>query len=322
MENNNTDSADSKYTEELQNLENRTSGEETADNAEPESQLVEQDGEFYLSDDSGEEETIEEPAEGESEIEELETEESTTSLTNEDDIYANKTREEIIQMHQNAQKKMGEQGDELGQLRELAQNVDELTDTEIFERLTADDIADGVKAEKQKLDEMDPYDTEARTAQQELIRDMEDDLITKRTQESIAARMNTRDNDQFVQKQKQVFKDQGIDISDEDFNLVSERANDYRENGLLTEKAFHKALVDQYGLDHVVKNLSMKGEQKARADIKKAAAKTTEKVDVKGSGKASKLIKISDLSRREMRKSLDNLSVEDLRKLQKQYMNK
>lgn len=322
MENNNTDSADSKYTEELQNLENRTSGEETADNAEPESQLVEQDGEFYLSDDSGEEETIEEPAEGESEIEELETEESTTSLTNEDDIYANKTREEIIQMHQNAQKKMGEQGDELGQLRELALDVDELTDTEIFERLTADDIADGVKAEKQKLDEMDPYDTEARTAQQELIRDMEDDLITKRTQESIASRMNTRDNDQFVQKQKQVFKDQGIDISDEDFNLVSERANDYRENGLLTEKAFHKALVDQYGLDHVVKNLSMKGEQKARADIKKAAAKTTEKVDVKGSGKASKLIKISDLSRREMRKSLDNLSVEDLRKLQKQYMNK
>tara|TARA_R100000773_G_scaffold44506_2_gene45921 strand:- start:898 stop:1863 length:966 start_codon:yes stop_codon:yes gene_type:complete len=319
---NNTDSADSKYTEELQNLENRTSGEETADNAEPESQLVEQDGEFYLSDDSGEEETIEEPAEGESEIEELETEESTTSLTNEDDIYANKTREEIIQMHQNAQKKMGEQGDELGQLRELALDVDELTDTEIFERLTADDIADGVKAEKQKLDEMDPYDTEARTAQQELIRDMEDDLITKRTQESIASRMNTRDNDQFVQKQKQVFKDQGIDISDEDFNLVSERANDYRENGLLTEKAFHKALVDQYGLDHVVKNLSMKGEQKARADIKKAAAKTTEKVDVKGSGKASKLIKISDLSRREMRKSLDNLSVEDLRKLQKQYMNK
>ena len=322
MENNNTDSADSKYTEELQNLENRTSGEDTANNAEPESQLVEQDGEFYLSDDSGEEETIKEPAEGESEIEELETEESTTSLTNEDDIYANKTREEIIQMHQNAQKKMGEQGDELGQLRELAQNVDELTDTEIFERLTADDIADGVKAEKQKLDEMDPYDTEARTAQLELIRDMEDDLITKRTQESIAARMNTRDNDQFVQKQKQVFKDQGIDISDEDFNLVSERANDYRENGLLTEKAFHKALVDQYGLDHVVKNLSMKGEQKARADIKKAAAKTTEKVDVKGSGKASKLIKISDLGQREMRKTLDNLSVEDLRKLQKQYMNK
>ena len=197
-----------------------------------------------------------------------------------------------------------------------------MTDTEIFERLSADDLADGLKTEKQKLDEMDPYDQEARTAQQELIREIENDLITKRTQESIASRMNSRDNEQFVQNQKQVFKDQGIDITDDDFNLVSEKANSYRENGLLTEKAFHKALVDQYGLNHVVKNLSMKGEQKARADIKKAAAKTTEKVDVKGSGKASKLVKISDLGRGEMKKTLDNLSIDDLRKLQKQYINK
>jgi hypothetical protein len=322
MEENKTEGADPKYTEELNNLENRTSGEEGAANAEPDSQLVEQDGELYLSDDSGESEAIEEPAEGESEVVEQEPDESTTSLSNEDDMYANKTREDIIAMHQNAQKKMGEQGDELGKLRDVASSTEELTDTEIFERLSADDLSDGLKTEKQKLDEMDPYDQEARTAQQELIREIENDLITKRTQESIASRMNSRDNEQFVQNQKQVFKDQGIDITDDDFNLVSEKANSYRENGLLTENAFHKALVDQYGLNHVVKNLSMKGEQKARADIQKAAAKTTEKVDVKGSGKASKLVKISDLGRGEMKKTLDNLSIDDLRKLQKQYINK
>ena len=321
MEENKQEVADEKYTQELENLENKTSGEESAENAEPESQLVEQDGELYLSSESDESETVKEPAEGETETVEEETD-NTTSLGNEEDMYSTKTREEIIEMHQNAQKKMGEQGDELGKLRDVARNTEELTDEELFERLSADDLSDGLKTEKQKLDEMDPYDTEARSAQQELIREIENDLITKRTQESISSRMNSRDNDQFVQNQKQVFKDQGIDISDYDFNLVSEKANSYRENGLLTENAFHKALVDQYGLNHVVKNLSMKGEQKARSDIKKAASKTVEKVDVKGSGKASKLIKIADLGRQEMQKTLDNLSIEDLRKLQKQYINK
>ena len=66
----------------------------------------------------------------------------------------------------------------------------------------------------------------------------------------------------------------------------------------------------------------MSGEKKARAAIKTAAGKTTEKVDVKGSGKASKLIRISDLGRRELRSKLDTLSLEDVRKLRKQHMNK
>ena len=321
MEENKQEVADEKYTQELKDLENKTSGEDTAENAEPESQLVEQDGDLYLSSESDESETVKEPAEGETETVEEETD-NTTSLENEEDMYSTKTREEIIEMHQNAQKKMGEQGDELGKLRDVARNTEELTDEELFERLSADDLSDGLKTEKQKLDEMDPYDTEARSAQQELIREIENDLITKRTQESIASRMNQRDNKQFVQQQQQNFKSQGIDISDDDFSLVSDNANHYKEDGLLTEKSFHKALVDRFGLDHVVKNLTMSGEKKARADIKTAAGKTTEKVDVKGSGKASKLIRISDLGRRELRSKLDTLSLEDVRKLRKQHMNK
>ena len=322
MEENTTqEGADPKYQAELQELEKGTSENPSVESTESDSQLVEKDGEFFVSDESGDMETISEPAEGETDVVEVESDETTTQV-DENDIYANKSIEEVIEMHQNAQKKMGEQGDELGKLRDLARNTEDLTDEEVFEKLSANDIADGLKTEKQKLDNMDPYDIQAREAQQELIREIEDDLITKRTQENIASRMNSRDNDQFVQQQKNNFKNQGIDISDDDFSLISENANQYKENGLLTEKSYHKALVDRFGLDHVVRNLTMSGERKARADIQKAAGKTTEKVDVKGSGKASKLIKISDLGRREMRKQLDNLSLEDVRKLRKQHINK
>jgi len=320
-ENINQEGADPKYEAELTELEKGTSSETPVESTESDSQLVEKDGEFYLSDESSDVESGTEPAEGETVADEIDQDVATTQV-DENDIYANKTREEIIEMHQNAQKKMGEQGDELGQLREVARNTDDLTDEEVFERLTADDIAEGLKAEKQKLDNMDPYDIQAREEQQELIREIENDLITKRTQENIASRMNSRDNQQFMDQQKNILKNQGIDISDEDFNYVAENANQYKEDGLLTEKSFHKSLVDRFGLEHVVKNLTMSGERKARADIQKAAAKTTEKVDVKGSGKASKLIKISDLGRGEMQKTLDNLSVDDLKKLRKKYLNK
>ena len=317
-ENVNKEGADPKYEAELEQLEKGTSGDGAVESTESDSQLVEKDGEFYLSDDT--EDTLE-PAEGETNVEEVESD-VTTNLVDENDIYASKSKEEIIEMHQNAQKRMGEQGDELGKLRDIARNDEDLTDEEVFEKLSADDLSDGLKTEKQKLDNMDPYDIEARESQQELIREIENDLITKRTQENIASRMDSRDNQQFEQKQREILKSQGIDISDDDFSLVSDNANHYKEDGLLTEKSFHKALVDRFGLDHVVKNLTMSGEKKARADIKTAAGKTTEKVDVKGSGKASKLIRISDLGRRELRSKLDTLSLEDVRKLRKQHINK
>jgi len=132
--------------------------------------------------------------------------------------------------------------------------------------------------------------------------------------------MNGRDNEDFVSKQKQTFNDQGIKLNDEEFGKVSDAASNYTENGLLTERSFHKALVDQYGLDHVMKHFKMSIEKGTRQDIQKAAAKTTEKVDVRGSGKSSKLIKIADLGRNELKNTLDNLSVKELQRLRSQYV--
>ena len=77
-------------------------------------------------------------------------------------------------------------------------------------------------------------------------------------------------------------------------------------------------MIDKYGVDKIVKHYQMNGEQKARTDIQKAAAKTTEKVDVRGTGKNAKMVRIADLSQRELKSTLEDLSVDELSKLNQQ----
>ena len=89
----------------------------------------------------------------------------------------------------------------------------------------------------------------------------------------------------------------------------------------MTDASVYKSMIDIYGVEQVQKHYSMSGEAKARQEIKTAAAKTTERVDVRGSGKSAKLININKLSGRELNKALDNLSVEDLRRLNTKYNN-
>ena len=78
-------------------------------------------------------------------------------------------------------------------------------------------------------------------------------------------------------------------------------------------------MLDVYGADQMQKHYAMAGEAKARQDIKTATDKEVQKIDVRGSGKAAKLVNINNLSGRELNKTLDNLSIEDLRKLNARY---
>jgi hypothetical protein len=80
-------------------------------------------------------------------------------------------------------------------------------------------------------------------------------------------------------------------------------------------------MVDHFGYEKVAKHYQMSGERKARSDIQNASAKQTEKVDVRGTGKNAKMIRIADLSQHELRKTFDNLSVEELQKIYSQVNN-
>ena len=313
---------DSGLQKELNDLDQKINPEEAAvETAETkENLIIEKDGDLYLKSESDEAEPVADPDEGQAAEQDSPTasDEGQETSEKEPSQYQSKSREDLLEMLTNSQKKIGEQGNELGELRKIAQKPEELSDEEVFSKLSGDDIETGLAEEKAKLDIIDPYDDAAVNEQKELVRQMESDLINKRTQEAIATRFNSRDNQNFIDSMKNDYQKQGIELSDDEFNTVVDSANSYVENGLLTERSFQKAMIDKFGVDKIVKHYQMNGEQKARSDIQKATAKTSEKVDVRGTGKNAKMVKIADLSQKELRETLDNLSYEELQKVNQQ----
>ena len=321
--------ADQGLQQELNDLDQKIDGGQPAEKAEAttsDTNLVEKDGELLLSvETDGEEPTTDDPDTGQSSDQdnlsssESQQEEPESQTT---DVYAEKSKDQLIEMLANAQSTIGKQGNELGDLRKTVdKNTDNLTGDEALEQLTAKDVEVVLAEQKSKLNKIDPYDESELNKQRELITQLESDLITKTTNEGINARYNQVDNENFTSKQKQSFKDQGVELDDNEFDDVMKQSYQYAQNGKLTDAAVYKSMIDMYGVDQVQKHYSMAGEAKARQEIKTAAAKTTERVDVRGSGKSAKLVNINNLSGRELNTALDNLSIEDLRKLNTKYNN-
>jgi hypothetical protein len=306
---------DPALTQELQQLEDKFEPKTNEQEAtEPSVKLIEKDGELYINSESDDVVNDADPEKGESSQELTQSDEYTTD-GNKPSPFHDKSKDDLVDMVVNAQKMIGDQSSEIGELRKLTAKDEDLSEAELLERLTANDVQEALSTEKAKLDEVDPYDADAVSEQRSLIREMENDLINKRTQEHLESRLNGRDNEAFVSTMKQRFNDDGIEVSDDEFTAVSERAKGYTENGLLTESAYHKAMIDEFGVEKVAKNYQMSGERKARQDIQNASAKQVEKVDVRGTGKNAKLVRVADMNRKELRSTLDNLSVDELQKL-------
>ena len=306
---------DPALTQELQQLEDKFEPKTNEQEAtEPTVNLIEKDGELYINSESDDVVNDADPEEGESSQELTQSDEYTTD-GNKPSPFHDKSKDDLVDMVVNAQKMIGDQSSEIGELRKLTAEDEDLSEAELLERLSANDVQDALSTEKAKLDEIDPYDADAVSEQRSLIREMENDLINKRTQEHLESRLNGRDNEAFVSTMKQRFNDDGIEVSDDEFTAVSELAKGYTENGLLTERAYHKAMIDEFGVEKVAKNYQMSGERKARQDIQNASAKQVEKVDVRGTGKNAKLIRVADMNKKELRSTLDNLSVDELQKL-------
>lgn len=307
--------ADPALKQELQQLEDKFEPKtEEQEAKEPTVKLIEKDGELYINSESDDVVNDADPEKGESSQELTQSDEYTTD-GNKPSPFHDKSKDDLVDMVVNAQKMIGDQSSEIGELRKLTAEDEDLSEAELLERLSANDVQEALSTEKAKLDEVDPYDADAVSEQRSLIREMENDLINKRTQEHLESRLNGRDNEAFVSTMKQRFNTDGIEVSDDEFNAVSELAKGYTENGLLTERAYHKAMIDEFGVEKVAKNYQMSGERKARQDIQNASAKQIEKVDVRGTGKNAKLIRVADMNKKELRSTLDNLSVDELQKL-------
>ena len=154
-------------------------------------------------------------------------------------------------------------------------------------------------------------------SQKSLVDSLEEDWLVKRQEEQINERFNSQDNKEFIETAKAKFKETGVEMSDDEFDQVKKIAGDYLENGRYTDRSFQKGLIDAFGVEKMTKFYAMKGEEKAREDISKASEKVENKIDVRGSGKNSKLVRIRDLNQREIRESIKDLSPSELDQLYK-----
>ena len=280
-----------------------------------ESKIVEKDGDVFIE---VQKDGTESAPEGEPE-EDNPTEEPVEMTAVEEDApkHDGKTREELMDMLLNAQQKIGEQGNELGNLRQTVQNInpEDISTEELLDSLSSKEIEQGLAVERQRLLEVDPYDTDELSSQRQLIAELENDLLNKKTEEALDDRFNAEDNTLMVHEQREAFRQQGIALSDEEYGIVTENALNYHNNGRLTEESFHKGLIDTYGIEKVSAFYQLRGQQKVREEIANAEKKTYPKVDVSGSGKNSKLVNIKGLSERDLNKTLDSMSVDELNAL-------
>ena len=315
--------------EEKQNLETQT--EETTTTEETpvaeDSKVVEKDGEVYIRMDTDESDPKEEPEEGESSEDNQKVEgtsedkpEAQSTDDEVDSLYANKSLDEVIGMHRDATRKISEQGAHIGDLKNQVTEAPtkDMTPEEILDKMSAEQVKGAYQEQKSKLSQMDQVmDEAAFMSQKSLVDSLEEDWLVKRQEEQIDERFNSQDNKEFIETAKAKFKDTGVEMTDDEFDQVTKIAGDYLESGRYADRSYQKALVDAFGVEKMTKFYAMKGEEKAREDISKASSKVENKIDVRGSGKNSKLVRIRDLSRREIRESIKDLSPSELDQLYK-----
>ena len=306
---------------EKQNQENLAEVNSADQQSAEESKIVEKDGELYLQTEEGTEEPETDSSEDEQTGKDNQSVSSESEKTEveEPEAYQAKSRQDIIDMHLNATKKIGEQGDELGKLRK-SEDVENMSTEELKSRFSADDLRKGYEAEKAVLAGLDPVmDEDKYIEQTALVDQIQTDWLEKNQQEIIERKFNTSDNEEFIETQRAKYEKGGIEISDDDFDAVTEMAQSYVENGKLTDRGYTKAMLDKFGTEQVLKFYSMSGEKKARSDISSAASKDQTKVEIKGSGKNAKMVRLGDLSYNEMNKALEGLSVEELQELSNKF---
>ncbi|MDD5061941.1 MAG: hypothetical protein PHC43_01315 [Candidatus Marinimicrobia bacterium] len=305
------------------------SEEEIITNEQPpetESSLVEKDGELYAVQPGSESPADSSAPEQESQDkktsapDDKKTSEENPDLSgesapDEDPTYKDKTREEVIAMHRDATRKITEFGQKL-KASESAVKAENLSHDELLDRLSSDSLKKTLLSEKGKLTGIDPeLDPAGYSNQQAVVNQLEVDLHEKIARETIAQQISSTENKNFVANLPENLKKRGIELKDTELQSVIESAQNYLENGRLTDRAVEHALLDNFGIEKIAAFHAVSAEQKARNDIIAAGGKVEKKIDVSGPGSNAKMIRIEDMTEGQFRAYVKSLSDADLSRL-------
>jgi len=281
----------------------------------PESKLIEgDDGDLAIAI-----ETEEEPATDSDKEQSQEDNSGADEVVVEEDAkYAGKTREELIAMNNESTKYGSEKAQEASKYKQSVKTRDDVKGV-----VTAKELRKAVDEQVKKVEAIDAVlDPEDRAKAQVVLETMKLDLQEKREEERYSQLVSGEANRIFLADHKTKLNDQGIAISDDEYAKVSEKAADYaEEGGRITSRSIVKAIIDEFGDEKYATFLQTAGEQKARADISKAAVKEDVSITTVASGKTSKTKSVKTMSDKELIAYNRTLSPADQLKLKNYLRN-
>ena len=186
-----------------------------------------------------------------------------------------KTKEEIAEMNVDARRKITEETTARADAEKLLKNKN-LSFEEKLELLSPDQIKAMIAEERDIVAGYDEDDDPKKVAESErVIRILETQFSVAYTQRKADEKINDRLNNDFIPRMKDNWDKDGFELSDDEFNDLTEIARKYREDGQLTVRSFDKAMLDKYGAERFSKFHQIKGGDQARKDMVESKDKET-----------------------------------------------
>lgn len=277
--------------------------------AEEAPKVLNDDGTVNLPEESQEEPETDEEPKKDSPAEEGKPEED---KPDEDPTYQGKSREEIIEMHRNASTEITKLNKEsMGYKKTLSEHQQTLSD--IQKHMTSQDMKEALVDAKKTLYSIDSLiDPDAYKTQTELVAQIEADYSDKKIEEMHNSSEMKGKNEAFAKSYLKTMEESGFKLKAKESDSLRNAADQYLENGHLTERSFRKAMFDILEPEQVDKFYAVQAEQKTRNDIVNATKKVDDTTTVAKGKSAGRKIPAGDLSRVQARQAVRAMSDEEL----------
>lgn len=164
----------------------------------------------------------------------------------------------------------------------------------------------------EQLQNADDPDSAKIKEQKDVVRQARADWEDAKFEEASQKQFNSKENQRFREEKRGKWKDDGIELSDDEYEEVADLAEEFADQGKLSDEAFHMALTHKYGLAKVQKWMQRAAAEQERDRIKEADGRKTRTVDTNSSGKSTRRIPLADMSRSERQKAMESMSLEQL----------
>jgi hypothetical protein len=230
--------------------------------------------------------------------------------------YANKSREELLDILHNSEKELGKRGALLEQAKSDLTGGTEKRTSKVVD-LESKKIEDTLQELKQKLEkDLDPImssDEYGKTEKQ--IQKLEKDLATlteeKRKlemKEMVDQKYDEDHNNAFLENARRVVKDEtGLDFTDEQWNIIIDKTKEINGIGKLTTDSLEAAVMLAVGRDTYRKILKSEGEIDMRTKMSKAVSNVIPNI---GRSATAEPIEYKELNDQQKLKVINSLPTE------------